>query len=81
MKDDKLRQPPVPFGYAVRFATSHHLGGWKACVGLPKCQWCVRDARRREWEKNRRIVAAETASASAMSDARLSHTGEPIDQH
>lgn len=40
---DPLAREPVPVGYAVRLALSHHLGGWKPCAGPPKCEQCVRN--------------------------------------
>ncbi len=41
MSRDPLKRPPVPAGYAVRLAFSHHLGGWKPCPGLLRCAQCL----------------------------------------
>ncbi len=45
---------PVPYGYAVRLALSHHLGGRKPCEGLPKCAHCRGLERQRQSVRRRR---------------------------
>jgi hypothetical protein len=34
---------PIPYGYAVRYALSRHLGGRKKCAGAPRCAQCARN--------------------------------------
>jgi hypothetical protein len=56
----QLDHDPV-YGYAVRLATSRHLGGWKPCAGLPKCEHCAGLARAKKSIARRQETAAKAA--------------------
>lgn len=64
MSGNPLARQPVPHGYAVRLALSHHLGGWKPCAGLPKCRHCVEMHRLRNTRQHAPEARSGTPSAS-----------------
>ena len=59
-----------PIGYAVRYALSHHLGGWAPCEGLPRCKHC-RDAERLRVKCREARQGTETAAQSVSDMAAV----------
>ena len=58
---DPLAREPVPVGYRVRLAISHHLGGWAPCGGTPQCEHCGGLERKRKSLARRRARERLTA--------------------
>jgi hypothetical protein len=58
---DSARIPGAPYGYRVRYALSHHLGGWKPCKGAPKCEHCAGAERLKASKARRGEGATEKA--------------------
>lgn len=84
MAGDPLARPPVPDGYAVRLALSHHLGGWKPCAGAPKCRHCVELQRLRNKRQHAteappgELPASTEGDAAGLVAGHRSHPGNPI---
>ena len=68
----------MPYGYRVRFATSHHLGGWKPCAGPPKCRHCVKNEIRKRWVALRGCLPAGIPGSepSESDDGALAAIGD-----